>query len=150
MRERTSENNVKLLKMMLRTMDWMPNEPVIKHPFNFVWASAYADFYLPEMWLYGVAPPLRRKDDPKKPPPKWFEARDEALRVMSLEEYGAKDDDPCTPKTLLKLMKRPNHSNFPECDDCCKWRVQVCWPHHRQRRALVTLTTPMPLHACAD
>ena len=110
---------------LLKCMCIMPNEPTIQHHPDFVFSRAYHDLYLPEMELFSNAPALRNLKKATVPPSSWWVAQKEALHVVSLEQYGAKADDPNSPKELYKLRERPNHSNFPECTGCSERRARV-------------------------
>ena len=111
-------------KNLMHEWDMIPNEspPVVKHP-AYVAEALYAQVYVPEMELYSFAKPLRQKDS--KAPGSWLRARDAAVRQMSLDEFGLKENTTTgEPRLLFRLVVRPNHSNFAECSDCRSNRLE--------------------------
>ena len=111
-------------KDLMREWDKIPNEspPVVKHP-AYVAEILYDRVYYPEMILYGTCHPLSQKD--KKAPGSWFRARVEAVKQLSLHEFGLKEGTLTgEPRLLFRLVERPSHSNFPECTDCRENRVE--------------------------
>eukprot|EP00965_Chrysotila_dentata_P258554 6213261-Pleurochrysis_carterae.AAC.1 len=102
--------------MWLELEDQMPNEPVIVHR-RVVWESAYKQEYLADMEYWGVKmEPVSRS--------RWIELRKHGLARLSAEYYGVEEDGK-TPKCMLTLKERANHSNFGKCDECAdiglKW-----------------------------
>tara|TARA_B110001452_G_scaffold101705_1_gene84383 strand:+ start:387 stop:3554 length:3168 start_codon:yes stop_codon:yes gene_type:complete len=87
--------------------DQMPNEAAIVHRVV-VWESVYALEYLPDMELFGTAPPESR--------PRWLTLRKSALAQLSIEWFGA--DDHGQPLVRVTLTQRAAHSNFAKCAQC--------------------------------
>ena len=111
-------------KNLMLEWDMIPNEspPVIKHP-AYVAEALYAQVYVPEMQLYSYAKPLQQKDG--KAPSSWLRARDAAVRQISLDEFGLKEETTTgEPRLTFRLVERPNHSNFAECSDCRSNRLE--------------------------
>ena len=109
---------------LMHEWDMMPNEspPIIKHP-AYVAETLYKQVYVPEICLYGTRDPLSQKDG--KAPGSWFSAREEAVKQLSLREFGLKDGaTTAEPRLLFRLLERPDHSNFAECSDCRTNRVE--------------------------
>ena len=111
-------------KDLMLEWDKLPNEspPTIKFP-PYVGEALYKEVYLPEMLIYSLAPPLKQKDD--RAPGSWFRARQAAVNLYSLEEFGLKEGSTTAePRLLFKLVARANHSNFPECTECRHNRME--------------------------
>ena len=111
-------------KDLMHEWDKLPNEspPVIKCT-PYVAEALYAQVYVPEMELYGLAPPLKQSDG--KAPGSWLRARDAALVQFSVDEFGLKEGTTTgEPRFLFRLVERANHSNFAECVVCRANRVE--------------------------
>ena len=118
---------------LLSEWDVLPNEspPVIKHP-SYVGEVLYKEVYLAEMELYSAAPPLKQGDG--KAPGTWFRAREEAVKQLSLKQFGLKQGaTTMEPRLCFKLVERTNHSNFAECNVCRANRLEK-EENIRQRR----------------
>eukprot|EP00965_Chrysotila_dentata_P178114 5883468-Pleurochrysis_carterae.AAC.1 len=81
----------------------MPNEAVIQHRIV-RWQAVYEDEYVVDFEWWGTSKKVLSKS-------RWTELRDDALAVLSVEYFGTEADG-VTPKALLQLKERPNHSNF--------------------------------------
>ena len=104
---------------ILEGWDMMPNEvpPVVKFPTGTIFEDLYSKLYHPEMELISDIPALSSASG--KAPGSWFTARADALVKLSFKEFGQKvGSSVLEPAELFRLMERPNHSNFPVCNQC--------------------------------
>ena len=69
----------------LELEDQMPNEATIVHRIV-VMGNIYKDEYVPDMEVFGTAPPLSIQ--------RWTALRKEALRQLSVEWFGLDQNDP--------------------------------------------------------
>ena len=141
-------------KDLMLEWDKLPNEspPTIKYP-PYVGEALYKEVYLPEMSMYSLAPPLKQKDD--KAPGSWFRARQAAVNLLSLEEFGLKDGSTTAePRLLFKLVARANHSNFPECTECRNNRMEkeqnIASRAPRDRRDATNAKQVAHVRECSD
>lgn len=90
----------------------MPNELLIQHR-DVIWNEVYHNEYLP--WTKKFGSQLAFNN-----PQSWKRVAEEALRLFSIQEFGA--DGHGNPKYEVKLRPRANHSNFAECKVCAAAR----------------------------
>eukprot|EP00965_Chrysotila_dentata_P054974 1825020-Pleurochrysis_carterae.AAC.1 len=87
------------------------------------------------MGSYGRACPLSSKSN--HAPGSWYAARTEALRRYSIKHFGIRPQAPdssaqqqgsfslAEPQSWFRLRARPDHSNYPECQECRDRRLSV-------------------------
>eukprot|EP00962_Isochrysis_galbana_P042613 scaffold15995_cov120-Isochrysis_galbana.AAC.2 len=101
----------------MEVWDHIPDEKCLKHP-RILWKSLYEGVYVPYIALWGAhvrptIPTSKRNEDIWQPPGAWYRARKAALRQLSILHTGF-DPDTNGPVQMLKLVERPDHSNFSE------------------------------------
>eukprot|EP00965_Chrysotila_dentata_P203928 6182032-Pleurochrysis_carterae.AAC.3 len=109
--------------MWLELEDQMPNEPVIVHR-RVLWQSVYDDEYVEDMRWWGTTRPLSKT--------RWTSLREEGLKALSVEFYGA-DSDMTTPVRMLKLQERVKPFNFGQCNECAD--IKEKWTEFRKSAA---------------
>ena len=108
----------------LQEWELIPNEipPVIKHPI-YVVEDVYSNFYIPEMKMFSLAPPLLQRDG--KCPSGFYRARTDAVRQLSVKQFGLLEGTTTgEPRLEFHLSAWANHSNYAECDDCHDNRLE--------------------------
>lgn len=90
----------------------MPNEMVIQHR-DVIWDQVFKNEYLPWVEQCGNQRPFKDVRG-------WKRISEDALRELSIQEYGT--DLQGNPKQKIVLRTRANHSNFAECKICAAGR----------------------------